>query len=142
HGRAVIIIYGPAVVRVHQAKIPKLIALIDIRHTGDREFQEDLREAVIHSHPGDARLEGPKVRKEYILFRVFEHAPDKGREYSFVGRVGIDPTALELGFTHGLEHIVLDPLAVNPILSFIRLPKRPAADQRLIKQILVVRYGC
>ncbi len=59
-------IHRAAIVRVHQAEVPKLGALVKVRHSGGGDFEENLGQGVQRATPGQPGLEPLKVRQKVI----------------------------------------------------------------------------
>ena len=60
------VIHGLSIVWVDQTEIPKLRALIEIRNTGSKNFNEDLTQRVIDAIFGEALLKGNKILEKGI----------------------------------------------------------------------------
>src|SRR5215469_11499227 len=58
--RSLRVIHGPAIVGIHQAEFPKLVALIDVRYARRGELYHRLRKAVEHPKMRDHALKGHK----------------------------------------------------------------------------------
>lgn len=54
------------VVRIDQAEIPKLSALVKIRYAGCRDFHEYLGERIIYTIPRNLPVKGKEIRQERI----------------------------------------------------------------------------
>ena len=83
------------VVRVDQAEVPQLRALVEIRHAGRGQFQRRLHEAVVHAEPGDARLERQKRTEEGGCMLRIERLAHKAEHRLLVG--GVEAVQLALG---------------------------------------------
>ena len=60
------VVHRTPVVRVHQAKVPYFVALIDVRHARRSQFKQHLRQAVESAHARNLLLERQKILQERI----------------------------------------------------------------------------
>ena len=152
---AQLVIDRPAVVRVHQAVVPQVVALVDVRHPGHRQLEDQLRERVDHAelrHALRQRLERTHERAGRLA------APQQRRDelpHGLVpGVVRLHPGTVDLGLLDGLGHVVLDARDVLRVRlgaqraedrfgrcrrPFARHLDGPRAEQDLVEQQFLVR---
>ena len=134
---------APPVVRIHEAQVPRLRALIDVGHSRRGQLQRDLHQAIVHAEPRDAARERSELRQKGA---GRQRSIDERCNRRLVALVGCGPSRMPLRFADGFRHGAAQPLGEHRERFRVELPcfaelRRPRAEQRLIEVILVVRIG-
>jgi len=82
-------IHRPAIVGVHQAKIPELRSLIEIRHTGRGDLDQGLREGIEYAEMSDSPAKRNEFLEKFVVLRGDEDFLHKRDVRIFVGRIGL-----------------------------------------------------
>src|SRR6202011_4395781 len=99
-----LVVDRPAVVRIDEAEIPQLRALIEIRHSGRGDLDQELREAVVDAELRDALLKRLKLLEKRVRTSPIEHGIDEAENGVFVLLIGTEPARVHLRFTKRLDH--------------------------------------
>src|SRR5579863_687013 len=90
------------------------------------------------SHP---LLKGKKIAEEKTRIKRIQNLPNKCKNRGVVFFVWRDPARVDFGFLGCLDHVSLYPLQKVFALVPLDFSKRPDPQQRLIKEILLIRVG-
>ena len=137
---ACLVIDRTAVVRIDQAEVPHLAALVDVGHARHGQLEHGLDQAVLHAEPGHAVGERQEAGEEAGAARIQCRA-GKRLHRLLVGGVGRGPVGVELALAHRFLEGRLDALAIGLEpggIGVLEQLDRPGADQKLVEQILVV----
>ncbi len=102
---------GAAVVGIHQAEVPELITLIDVRGPGCREMHQGACQGIPESGSGDALDEAVEIGQEARALLGGEQCPHEVTERCLESGIGIDPAGVLLRLARGFLHVGLDALA-------------------------------
>ena len=118
----------PAVVRVDEAEIPELLALINVRHARRGQLQESLRQGAVEAPIHDLLVKAAEFRQESVLGMVVEHGGDELADRGVIFRIGIDPTRVDLRLVGGLFHVRRH--AIGQLAEVLAVGRAPAAKRR------------
>ena len=119
----------PPVVGIDQRKIPKLRALIEVRHARHRRLQRDLAQRVQGAEQRHAPRQRIKRVQKFGRNGPVQNPRDEGLQPCLIGLVRIEPAGLLLALARRLQRIGLHPLQKRIV---VRLP---GAEQRLIEHV-------
>lgn len=133
---AAVVVDGAPVVRVDEAEVPELGALVDVGDAGGGELEELLGERDLGSLASDGELQGVEVFAEGM--GGIEQGFGEVAEGVFPGGVGGVPTGELAGFAGGLDEIAAEAVAKSGEIGFV---EGPSAEQGLVEQDLFVGIG-
>ena len=128
------------VVRIDQAQVPHLRALIEIGDAGRRDLDERLGQAVPHAALGDLRRERAEVCEKPRATHRVQHLPHEVAHGLFPRRIRVQPAAVAFRFAQRFRHVVADALD-EVLVRVLRGLEGPGAEQRLVQQVFLVAIG-
>ncbi|MCY1401374.1 hypothetical protein D9M71_164910 [compost metagenome] len=135
------VIHGTTVVRVDQAEVPEIVALIQIRHAGHGHAQQGLRQTIECAGGGNRTGSLGQGRTQQLTFGAEQQALDEVLCRLLVRVIGRAPAALQFGFTQGLALPLPDTFCV--VLEGRRMIdpqlQRPTAENRLVQNHFIAR---
>src|SRR2546430_1009364 len=97
------------IVGIDEIQIPQFTALIKVRHPGSGDFDQELREAVVDSQLGDARLERLKRLEKRILPARLENRVHESQNALLVLLVGTEPARVHFRLAQRFDHALPYP---------------------------------
>ena len=110
-GAAPLVIDRPTVVRIDQAEVPELRALVEVRHAGRADLDRQLRQRVVDPVLGDQPVQLEEVLAERAVVGG-EHRVHEPCHRLLVALARVDPAGVDLRLAHRLVHVAHDALAV------------------------------
>src|ERR1051326_960093 len=141
HFTSDIVIDRAAIVRVDQAVIPDLVALINVRHTRRTELQQRLRKRIDRAQTRNLFRNWQENRREFVSRRWFQNFRNEIAHRSVPFFVRLDPAGIDLRLVKRLGHVSLNSLDVllrRGGFWFTICSYRPGPQQSLVEQILLV----
>ena len=119
----------PPVVGIDQREIPKLRALVEVRHARHGRLQRDLTERIQRAQQRQALRQRLQRAKKFAGQRGIENFGDEALDARLIRFVRVEPARLLLALARRLERVFLHPFRKRNI---VRLP---CAHQRLIQHV-------
>ena len=133
-----VVVHRPPIVGIDEVEIPEFRALIKIRNARGGHLDHELRQAVVNAQLRDTRLERQE-RQEELRAAAIDDRLHEPLDPFLVIVVRVQPTRVDLGLSHRLDHVTGDPLLHSCQALVVVRVERPGADERLIEEILLVR---
>jgi uncharacterized membrane protein YqaE (UPF0057 family) len=134
-------IHRAPIIRVHEAVVPELGALIEIGNTRGHELQDLLSEGVGKACWLNGGNESAEIFQEGSGAPSVKETSDEVGQRRLVRLVRIGPTRHSIGLPGDLDDVLRQAVAIAPPPFSVHLAKGPGADQGLIDHVLVTTLG-